>query len=62
MSFYIAVLFFCINESCIFYKEDQIFHDERSCYSVVTARVKELGDQKINAHGACMEMIMGKPA
>jgi|LauGreDrversion4_2_1035121.scaffolds.fasta_scaffold434181_3 hypothetical protein len=62
MSFYIAVLFFCVNESCIFYKEDQIFQDERSCYSVVTARVKELSDKNISSHGVCMEMMMGKPA
>lgn len=62
MSFYIAVLFFCMNETCIFYKEDQVFSDEKSCMTVLEARVHELGLKKIQSNGACMEMMMGKPA
>lgn len=51
-----------MNETCIFYKEDQVFSDEKSCMTVLEARVHELGLKKIQSNGACMEMVMGKPA
>jgi len=62
MSFFIAVLFFCMGDQCVFYKEDEIFNDEKSCQKVVMERFKELQAQGVQSRGVCMEMIMGKPA
>lgn len=60
MKFFIAVLFFCQDEQCFFWKSADLFYSEEQCIKVLAAGSKELESNGIESKGTCMQINTGK--
>lgn len=54
MNFYIAVVFFCINGSCSFFKGDINYYDKADCEKKVIAIIEDLNSRDIQNDGVCL--------
>ena len=56
MNFFLAVIFFCSNGQCYFWKSDELFYDKDKCQATLEAASKALEDQKIKNQGVCLPL------
>ena len=54
MNFYIAVIFFCMNGECAFYKGSTNYYSKTDCDKQVMATMQELSSRAIQNDGACL--------
>lgn len=62
MNFWIGIVFFCTSpDQCFFYKPDQVFSNQQSCYKAVGVfhtKVEEAGASLVRSN--CLYVQVGK--
>ena len=58
MSIWIAVVFFCANSECAFWKADEIFNNKAQCEESLHKAMDSLEKNGLEAAGACMSIKM----
>jgi hypothetical protein len=56
MNFYIAVVFFCFNGDCAFFKGDTNYYEIKDCQKKVLTVLKELDQKGIMSEGTCLKV------
>ena len=54
MNFYIAIVFFCINGECAFFKGVINYYDKDDCEKKVIAIIEDLNSREIMNDGVCL--------
>jgi hypothetical protein len=54
MNFYIAIVFFCVNGECAFFKGDTNYYDKVDCQKKVVEIIEDLNQRSITNNGACL--------
>jgi hypothetical protein len=60
MNFWIAVAFFCINDSCAFWKADENFYSQEKCEAKVMEIINAVEKNKGVADGVCLPIKPGQ--
>lgn len=56
MKLFLAVLFFCTDGQCYFWKSTDLFYSEVKCVQSLEAASKELEAKGIPSQGSCMQI------
>lgn len=56
MKLFLAVVFFCSNGQCAFWKSTDLYFDKDKCMEQVNAVEQQLGKQNVESAGACLEI------
>jgi len=60
MNFWIGVAFFCLSDTCAFWKADQNFYSKEKCEARVEFVMKEVTDAGGIANGVCLPIKPGQ--
>lgn len=56
MTVYLSVVFFCINSSCVFWKSNELFYNEKDCIKLTDETTKQLYENNIANFGTCLKI------
>jgi hypothetical protein len=56
MSFFLAVLFVCAADGCVFLQSNEKYFSEKECMDVVTSTVDELKKEVPLVNGGCIHV------
>ena len=60
MNFWIGVAFFCVNDTCAFWKADQNFYKKEECEARVAYVIKTVEEKSGIADGVCFPIKPGQ--
>ena len=60
MKLFLAVLFFCINEECVFWKSNTNFYDAEECAAEVERAMEQLSRQGVESAGTCLKVNLNE--
>lgn len=60
MKLFLAVVFFCVNGECVFWKSNTNFYDMDQCLQEVAKTIDSLAAQGLESAGTCLTVNMNE--